>query len=133
MQTGHIISSTEGAASSESTSELKISLEEGKAKLQKAILKSVENEQKLIQYEYELNQQKNQKMELENLLRLRDSLINVLKSRKDEIVMENESLQKYSEEVRRLLLEVYYYSTIFLIALKNLHSISDQGRDEFKD
>ena len=113
MQAGHFISNMESAATSESTSELKITLEEGKSKLQKVIVKSIENEQKLIQYEHELNQQKNQKMELENLLGLRDGLIAVLKNRKDEILMENESLQRYSEEVRRLLLEVRNYTTIF--------------------
>ncbi|XP_022902540.2 putative leucine-rich repeat-containing protein DDB_G0290503 isoform X1 [Onthophagus taurus] len=87
------------------TQELKAMLEEGKAKLQRALAKSLDNEQKLIKYEHDINQHKKQLNDMENLLKVRDGLIGMLKAKKDELMLENESLHKYSEEVRQLLFD----------------------------
>lgn len=104
LQAGAIVNNLENIP--HDTQELQSMLEEGKAKLQKALTKSLDNEQKLIRYEHDMNQQKKQLNDMENLLKVRDGLISMLKVKKDELVLENESLHRYSEEIRQLLFDV---------------------------
>lgn len=103
LQAGAIVNNLEHIP--QDTQELQSMLEEGKAKLQKALTKSLDNEQKLIRYEHDMNQQKKQLNDMENLLKVRDGLISMLKAKKDELVLENESLHRYSEEIRQLLFD----------------------------
>lgn len=92
--------------SSGSTSEMMKMMHEGKVKLNEAMKKSLEHEQRLIQYEHEMDKQGKQINEMENLLKVRDGLIGMLKAKKDELLNENDSLRRYATEVRNLLLEV---------------------------
>ncbi|GJQ81192.1 hypothetical protein Trydic_g23361 [Trypoxylus dichotomus] len=103
LQAGAIVNNLEHIP--HDTQELQSMLEEGKAKLQRALTKSLDNEQKLIRYEHDMNQQKKQLNDMENLLKVRDGLISMLKVKKDELVLENESLHRYSEEIRQLLFD----------------------------
>lgn len=91
---------------SNSDHDLKQMLQEGKQKLEQALKRSLENEQKIIKYEHEIEQKVKQINDMENLLKVRDGLIGMMKTKKDEIAMENDSLNRYAEEIRQLLLEV---------------------------
>lgn len=88
------------------TQDLKKMVHEGKLKLNEAMKKSLEQEQKIMKYDHDLDQQSKQINEMENLLKVRDGLIGMLKAKKDELLNENESLRRYANEVRNLLLEV---------------------------
>lgn len=81
-------------------------IQEGKVRLDEAINKSLEHEQKIIQYQHEIDKKSKQITEMENLVKVRDGLIGMLKAKKDELTSENESLRRYANEVRSLLLEV---------------------------
>lgn len=81
-------------------------MHEGKVKLNEAMKKSLEHEQRIMQYEHEMDKQGKQINEMENLLKVRDGLIGMLKAKKDELLNENDSLRRYANEVRNLLLEV---------------------------
>lgn len=81
-------------------------MHEGKVKLNEAMKKTLEHEQRIIQYEHEMDKQGKQINEMENLLKVRDGLIGMLKAKKDELLNENDSLRRYANEVRNLLLEV---------------------------
>lgn len=89
-------------------SELKNMIKEGRSKLEDALAKSLENEHKLIKFEHEMAQKIQLVASLENTLKLRDGLIGVLKTKKEELIVENTSLAKYSEEIRLFVLEVIY-------------------------
>ncbi|KAF2880912.1 hypothetical protein ILUMI_25261 [Ignelater luminosus] len=86
-------------------SDLKMMLHEGRIKLEQSLKKSLEYEHKLIRYEHDLNRQSKQIYEMENLLKVRDGLISMMKAKKDELQMENDSLNKYANEIRDLLLQ----------------------------
>lgn len=86
--------------------ELKETINEGRLKLEYALKKSLENEQKIIKYEDEIERHTKRIGELETLLKVRDGLIGTIKIKKDEVESENASLTKYSNEMRQLLLEV---------------------------
>lgn len=90
----------------ETTAELKDTINEGKMKLEYALKKSLDNEQKVIKYQEEMEKQNRKMNEMGNLLKVRDGLIGMIKLKKDELATENESLTKYANEMRQLLLEV---------------------------
>lgn len=91
------------------TNDMMKMMHEGKVKLNEAMKKSLEHEQRIIQYEHEMDKQGKQINEMENLLKVRDGLIGMLKAKKDELLNENDSLRRYANEVRNLLLEVYLF------------------------
>lgn len=84
----------------------KTMVHEVKMQLNEALKKSLEQEQKMIKYEHELDMRNRQVNELDNLLKVRDGLIGMLKAKKDDLLSENESLKKYANEVRSVLAEV---------------------------
>lgn len=84
-------------------------LHEGRMKLEQSLKKSLEYEHKIIRYEHDLNRQGKQICEMENLLKVRDGLISMMKAKKDELQMENDSLNKYANEIRDLLLQVIIF------------------------
>lgn len=88
------------------TQDLMKIIQEGKIRLDEAMSKSMEHEQRLIQYQHEVDKRTKQLNEMENLVKVRDGLIGMLKAKKDELISENESLRRYANEVRNLLLEV---------------------------
>lgn len=79
---------------------------EGRMKLEQLLKKSLEYEHRIIKYEHEMNKQSKQISEMENLLKVRDGLISMMKAKKDELQMENDCLNKYANEIRDLLLQV---------------------------
>lgn len=93
-------------AQKETDQELKKSLQEGRLKLEQALKRSLENEQRLLKFEYEIEQKTKQLNQMENLLQVRDGLIGMIKTKKDELTLENESLNEYAEQVRTLLIQV---------------------------
>lgn len=93
-------------AQKETDQELKKSLQEGRLKLEQALKRSLENEQRLLKFEYEIEQKTKQLNDMENLLKVRDGLIGMMKTKKDELSQENESLNQYAEQVRALLIKV---------------------------
>lgn len=90
----------------ENNQDLMLAIQEGKLKLDEAMHKSLEHEQRIIQYQHEIDKRSKQLNEMENLVKVRDGLIGMLKAKKDELISENESLRRYANEVRNLLLEV---------------------------
>lgn len=91
----------------ENNQDLMLAIQEGKLKLDEAMHKSLEHEQRIIQYQHEIEKRSKQLNEMENLVKVRDGLIGMLKAKKDELISENESLRRYANEVRNLLLEVF--------------------------
>lgn len=89
-----------------STQDVMKIIQEGKLRLDDAMNKSLEHEQKMIQYQHDIEKKAKQLNEMENLVKVRDGLIGMLKAKKDELISENESLRRYANEVRNLLLEV---------------------------
>ncbi|CAH0561376.1 unnamed protein product [Brassicogethes aeneus] len=88
------------------TVELQTMVEEGRAKLNELMRKSMESEQKIADYEAIIDKQAKQMVEMENLLRYRDNMSGVLKNSRDEIMLEKESLIKYSHDLRSVLIDV---------------------------
>lgn len=84
-------------------------IQEGKVKLDEAMNRTLEYEQKIIQFQHEIDKKVRQLNEMENLVKVRDGLIGMLKAKKDELINENESLRRYANEVRNLLLEVCFH------------------------
>lgn len=93
-------------AQKETDQELKKSLQEGRLKLEQALKRSLENEQRLLKFEHDIEQKTKQMNDMENLLKVRDGLIGMMKTKKDELSQENESLNQYAEQVRALLIQV---------------------------
>ncbi|XP_030745813.1 myosin-10-like isoform X2 [Sitophilus oryzae] len=88
------------------TEELQKMVEEGRYKLNELMKKSIESEQKLEHYSSVIEKQTQQMSEMENLLRYRENMAGVLKASRDELVLEKESLTRYSQEMRTVLAEV---------------------------
>ncbi|XP_060531861.1 myosin heavy chain, clone 203-like isoform X2 [Cylas formicarius] len=88
------------------TEELQRMVEEGRHKLNELMKKSMESEQKLEDYASVIEKQSQQMSDMENLLRFRENMTVVLKATRDELLMERQSLTKYSEEIRTVLIEV---------------------------
>lgn len=88
------------------TDNLQRMVEEGRNKLNELMKKSLESEQKLIHCENIIEKQSKQMNEMENLLRYRENMAGVLKASRDELILEKESLTKYSHEMRTVLAEV---------------------------
>lgn len=89
-----------------SNQDLAMVIQESKLKLDEAMNKTLEHEQKIIQYQHDIEKKDKQLNEMDNLVKVRDGLIGMLKAKKDELINENESLRRYANEVRNLLLEV---------------------------
>lgn len=87
------------------TDELRKMVSDGRQKLTEIMKKSMENEQKLAHYEATIEKQHKQMNEMENLLRVRDGLIGMIKAKKDELIMEKDSLTRYCKDVRNMLAE----------------------------
>ncbi|KAL3267417.1 hypothetical protein HHI36_011546 [Cryptolaemus montrouzieri] len=87
------------------TDELRKMVADGRQKLSEIMKKSMENEQKLACYENTIEKQHKQMNEMENLLRVRDGLIGMIKAKKDELLMEKDSLTRYCKDVRNMLAE----------------------------
>nr|CAI5844156.1 unnamed protein product [Callosobruchus analis] len=81
-------------------------VEEGRNKLNELMKKSLDSEQKILQCESIIEKQSKQINEMENLLRYRENMAGVLKASRDELILEKESLTKYSQEMRSVLAEV---------------------------
>ncbi|KAJ8910161.1 hypothetical protein NQ315_005764 [Exocentrus adspersus] len=81
-------------------------VEEGRQKLNELMKKSMESEQKILHYENVIEKQSKQMNEMENLLRYRENMAGVLKASRDELILEKESLTRYSHEMRTVLAEV---------------------------
>ncbi|CAH1962431.1 unnamed protein product [Acanthoscelides obtectus] len=81
-------------------------VEEGRNKLNEIMNRSLDSEQKILQCENIIEKQSKQINEMENLLRYRENMTGVLKASRDELIMEKESLTKYSQEMRSVLSEV---------------------------
>ncbi|XP_074037753.1 uncharacterized protein isoform X2 [Leptinotarsa decemlineata] len=88
------------------TENLQKMVEEGRAKLTELMRKSLESEQKILHCENVIEKQSKQINEMENLLRYRENMAGVLKASRDELVIEKESLTRYSQEMRTVLAEV---------------------------
>lgn len=88
------------------TEQLQKMVEEGRQKLNELMRKSIESEQKLEHYAHVIERQTHQMSEMENLLRYRENMAGVLKASRDELVLEKESLTRYSQEMRTVLAEV---------------------------
>ncbi|CAG9827323.1 unnamed protein product [Diabrotica balteata] len=88
------------------TESLQKMFEEGKNKLRELMKKSLESEQKIAHCEQIIDKQSRQMNEMENLLRYRENMAGVLKTSREELFIEKESLTKYSQELRTLLAEV---------------------------
>ncbi|KAK4887218.1 hypothetical protein RN001_003489 [Aquatica leii] len=89
----------------EEESELKLMLIEGKTKIEQLIKKSSENEQRAIDFKHDLDKRNKQLYEMENLLKAREELLTIMKIKKDELQIENNSLNKYANEIRELLIQ----------------------------
>lgn len=68
--------------------------------------KSFEAEQKILQCENVIDKQSKQMNEMENLLRYRENMAGVLKASRDELLVEKDSLIRYSHETRAVLSQV---------------------------
>ncbi|KAL1513111.1 hypothetical protein ABEB36_002573 [Hypothenemus hampei] len=88
------------------TEELKKMVEEGRQKLQDLMRRSIDSEQKLEHFTHVIEKQTQQMSEMENLLRYRENMAGVLKASRDELILEKESLTRYSQEMRTVLAEV---------------------------
>lgn len=88
------------------TDNLQRMVEEGRNKLNELMKKSLESEQKLLHCENIIEKQSKQMNEMENLLRYRENMAGVLKASRDELILEKESLTRYSHEMRTVLAEV---------------------------
>ncbi|XP_018331754.1 myosin-9-like isoform X2 [Agrilus planipennis] len=86
-------------------SDLNYVLRENRLKLDEMLRKSLDYEQKIIKYDHDFEMQQKQIYEMDNLLKVRDGLIGMLKAKKDELYVENESLTKYANEIRDALME----------------------------
>lgn len=75
--------------------------------LDKMLKKMLGYEQRILKYQYEAEQQKKQLGEMDNLLKNRDDLISVMKSKKDELVLDSESMSRYATDMRESLLQVW--------------------------
>ncbi|XP_031341805.1 COP1-interactive protein 1-like isoform X1 [Photinus pyralis] len=99
------ISIPESGESDLEENELKRMLYDGKSKLEALIKKSSQNEQKAISFQHELDKRTRQLNDMENLLKVRDGLIKLLKAKKDDLQIESNSLNKYGNTIRELLLQ----------------------------
>ncbi|KAH1014701.1 hypothetical protein HUJ05_012543 [Dendroctonus ponderosae] len=88
------------------TEQLQKMVEDGRHKLSELMRRSIESEQKLEHYSNLIEKQTQQMNEMENLLRYRENMAGVLKASRDELVLEKESLTRYSQEMRTVLAEV---------------------------
>lgn len=113
----------DSAAVGESKSECRCHLE-------KMLERTLSYEQKLIKQQYENEQQEKQLNDLENLLRNKDDLIAVMKAKKDELIVENESLKQFASDIREALLQVsvlfiaYTYSVLLFFAMSEVVTCS---------
>ncbi|CAG9764785.1 unnamed protein product [Ceutorhynchus assimilis] len=88
------------------TDELQRIVEEGRHKLNQLIKKSLDSEQKMEQYIDTIEKQAKQMSEMENLIRYKENLINIIKAARVNIFKEKESITRYSQELRSALAEV---------------------------
>ncbi|CAG9854149.1 unnamed protein product [Phyllotreta striolata] len=88
------------------TENLQKMVEEGRSKLTELMKKSLDSEQKILHCESIIDKQSKQVNEMENLLRYRENMAGVLKTDRDQLVIEKESLNRYSHELRTVLAEV---------------------------
>nr|CAH7757578.1 unnamed protein product [Callosobruchus chinensis] len=75
-------------------------VDEGRHKLNELMQKTLNSEQKILQCESIIEKQSKQINEMENLLRHRENMAGVLKASRDELILEKDSLAKYSQEMR---------------------------------
>lgn len=97
-----------------STKDLQQMIDDGRAKLNELMRKSVENEQSISKYEGVIDKQKKHIIEMENLMRYKESMTGILKNNRDELVLDRESLLKYSQEIRTVLVEVFPTKRMFI-------------------
>lgn len=109
------VSTMQLSQDSDSTADLKETITEGKMKLEFALKKSLDNEQKVIKYEAEIERHVKKINDMENLLKVRDGLIGMIKIKKNELFNDNETLTKYAHEMRQLLLEVNMNSDVYIL------------------
>ncbi|XP_050307941.1 cingulin-like protein 1 isoform X2 [Anthonomus grandis grandis] len=89
-----------------STEEMKKMLDEGQAKLITISERCIQNEIKLDEYKRLIEKQNAQLADMDNLLRYRENMANVLKISRNDLLLEKESLSKYSREARYTVSEV---------------------------
>ncbi|XP_050305465.1 golgin subfamily A member 6-like protein 7 [Anthonomus grandis grandis] len=107
------------------TDELQRMIEEGRGKLSDLMRKSIDSEQKIEYYTLVVEKQGHQISEMENLLRYRENMAGVLKASRDELLMEKESLTKYSQELRLVLTELTKEGKMKERLIKELHEKVD--------
>ncbi|XP_057654704.1 myosin heavy chain, clone 203-like isoform X1 [Diorhabda carinulata] len=88
------------------TENLQKMVEEGRNKLTELMRKSLESEQKIIQYESIIEKQSKQMNEMENRLRYQVSIVDVLKASREELIIDKDSLTRYTQDLKNALLEV---------------------------
>ncbi|KAL1506866.1 hypothetical protein ABEB36_006149 [Hypothenemus hampei] len=81
-------------------------LKESQQKLTDLLKRSKESEVQLKEYKATIHKQTIQMNEMENLLRYRENMTHVLKTARNELLLEKESLTRYSREIRAALTEV---------------------------
>lgn len=94
--------------------DLKNLLHEGRVKLEQSLKKTLDYEHKIIKYEHDLNKQNKQLCDMENLLKVRDGLVSMMKAKKDELELENDSLNKYANGIRELLIQANKFLTFIV-------------------
>lgn len=107
------------------TMELQKMIEEGRAKLSELMKKSMESEQKIAHYETVIQKQNRQMLEMENLLRYRENMSGVMKASRDELLIEKESLTRYTQEMRTALAELTRESKLKDRLIKELQEKMD--------
>ncbi|XP_050501237.1 myosin-8-like isoform X2 [Diabrotica virgifera virgifera] len=112
------------------TDSLQKMFEEGKNKLRELMKKSLESEQKIAHCEQIIDKQSRQMNEMENLLRYRENMAGVLKTSREELFIEKESLTKYSQELRTLLAEVTKEGKMKDRLIKDLQSKIDSREQQ---
>lgn len=80
--------------------------EDGRLKLNELIKKLFESEQRIDKYESIIEKQKKKMNEMENLIRYKERMTDVLKKNRGDLVMDKQNLLIYSQEVRTALDEV---------------------------
>ncbi|XP_066142896.1 putative leucine-rich repeat-containing protein DDB_G0290503 [Euwallacea fornicatus] len=86
--------------------QLQSMIDEGRQKLSELTKQSIETRQSLEHNANVIEQQTRQMSQMENLLRYREKMAEVFKASRDKLVLEKESLARYSQEMKTALGEV---------------------------
>ncbi|CAG9764787.1 unnamed protein product [Ceutorhynchus assimilis] len=118
------------------TEELQRIVEEGRYKLEGLMKKTVENERTLEEYIIVLEKKDHQINNLENLLRYRDNVSNILKGVRDTVMYDKMSLTKYATELRQNLsytVEESKMKEILIIDLTNKIELREKQLEKLEE